>query len=398
MNNQLRLLFISAALAAGEGLGAAFPSFCELYPAVIALLVFALLLGHGFAWRGGPFAAVFLLGLLLFQLAARERETCYRESPWLRNVHRPLPSETEPSAHEHYALDARRELSRRVGLGLDHARDIVTLNRAILLGERAYLPRQTRNLFVDAGTIHVFAISGLHVMIVAKTLVFLLTALFCPLRFAGLLAIPILWAYITIIGLPPSAVRAGTMATIYYLAPVFWRKSDLLRAWTLTFILVHLVNPAGIADVGSLLSFTVMLAIALACALPGRPERGVGATLWVSIAAWSAGLPIAAHVFGRITPGGLLANFALLPAAAVSVCAGVVGLLASFVSETLAAHLNNLSALFTAAMVEISRAVANLPGANLNVPPWSISCCLAYYLALLMAGWLYVRIRTRKCF
>lgn len=398
MNHQIRLLLVSAALAAGEGLGALFPTFCDAYPVVAAALVFVILLGYGFSCRGWHLAAVFLFGLLAFQLAARERESTLRASPWLRTSRRTQAGCVADHPLVAPARSARRSLSRRVGLGLEHARDVAQLNRAILLGERGRLPRQLRNLFADAGTIHVFAISGLHVMIVAKTLVILLSALLCPLRFAGLVAIPILWAYVAVIGFPPSAVRAGTMASIYFLAPVFWRKPDLLRAWSLTFLLVHLVNPLGIADVGSLLSFAVMLAIALACALPGRPASALGSALWISLAAWSAGVPIVAHVFGRITPGGLLANFALIPAAEVTVSAGVVGTLASFVSETLAAHLNNLSALFTVLMVEISRATASLPGANIVVAPWSIGGCLAYYLALALAVWLYIRLRSRRCF
>ena len=397
MQRQHQLLFASAALAAGEGLGALLPTFCELYPAVATLLVFIILLGYGLSCRGWQFAAVFLAGLLLFQLATREREASFRESPWMRKVHRSPDAAASDRPVACCALAARRSLSRRVGLGLDHAREVAALNRAILLGERNRLPPQTRKLFADAGTIHVLAISGLHVMIVAKTLVVLLATIFCPLRFAGLLAIPILWTYVVIIGCPPSAVRAGTMASIYYLAPVFWRKPNLLRAWSLTFLAIHIINPIGIADVGSLLSFSVMLAIALACSLPGRPESGFANALWISFAAWSAGLPIAAHVFGRITPGGLLANFALIPAAEVTVCAGVIGTLASFVSETLAAHLNNLSALFTVIMVEISRGIASLPGACLTVPRWSISCCLAYYLAIGLAGWLVCHVRNRRC-
>lgn len=395
MRHQLDLLFVSAALAAGEGLGAAFPTFCDFHPLVAVLLTFVTLLGYGFSCRGWHLAAVFLFGLLIFQLDVREREMRYRDSPWLRTAHR---TQRASDGTHPLALSARRALSRRMGLGLEHAHDVAQLNRAILLGERGRLPPRSRKLFADAGTIHVFAISGLHVMIVAKTLVILLSALFCPLRIAGLLAIPVIWAYVAIIGCPPSAVRAGIMSTIFCLAPLFWRKPDLLRAWSLTFLLVHLVNPTGIADVGNLLSFTVMLAIALVCALPGHPRGQLASTFSISLAAWSAGLPIVAHLFGRITPGGLLANFALIPAAAVTVAAGVIGALTSFISETLAAHLNNLSALFTVLMVEISRATAGLPGANIAVPPWSIGCCLAYYLALILAVWLYVKLRSRRCF
>jgi ComEC/Rec2-related protein len=158
----------------------------------------------------------------------------------------------------------RRDLSRRVGIGLDAARpEIAGLNRAILLGERAHLPRATRRVFVDAGTMHVFAVSGLHVMIVAGVLRFLLVLAFVPVRLTGLALVPLLWGYVLVIGSPPSALRAAAMASVYFLAPLFWRRSDGIVAWSLTFIVFHILFPGNLLRVGSLLSFAVMLGILL---------------------------------------------------------------------------------------------------------------------------------------
>lgn len=387
-----RLLLVCAALAAGEFAASRSLAFVEAWPAVAALA--ALTAVFGFAWsvRGWPLAAVALVGMAAFFLASLERERAFRESPWMREARvrkgeRPAP----PPA----VAAVRRDFARRVALGIGEDAETVSLNRAILLGERASLSPRLKRTFVESGTIHVFAISGLHVMGVARVLMFLLSVLLVPRRLVGVAAVPLLWGYVVLIGSPPSAVRAAGMATLTCLAPLFRRRPDGVVAWSLTYLAVHLLRPTLAVDVGCALSFAVMLSIIVACDLLRDRREGLAKTLAVTAVAWAAGVPIAAHVFGRVTPGGLLANLALLPAAGVTVCAGIVGIIASFASETLAAHLNALSALFTRAMVLVSDGVSRLPGANFEVGRWTVLTCAEWYAALALA-WLLRALADRR--
>ena len=388
-----------AALAAGEYAASFAPWMAEAWPVVAAVAALVALAGYGFAWRGWHLLFLFVFGAALFLFASVEQERDFRLKPWMRNAsvqRKAYMAEAARKSRNSAAAPLRRELSRRAAIGLEREGEIVALNRAILLGERGRLPPRARRTFIESGTIHVFAISGLHVMAVAGLLYWLMRMCFVPLRLAGAAAVPILWVYVWVVGLPPSAVRAATMATFYYAAPLFWRRPSATKAWALAFFIVYLSDPMKICDVGCALSFTVMLAILLALdcgkALVGTWRQ----TLWVAFVAWAAGVPIAAHVFGRVTPGGLLANLVLLPSAVVTVVAGATGLMASFVSETVAAHLNNLSALFTKAMVGVSSAVARLPGANLETGPWPTWVCLAWYRAMLLLLMLVWRRQFRE--
>ena len=387
--NDIRWLYAAAALAAGEGLASFVPSCAEAWPVVALALALTALFGWGLRVAGLRYAVLFLFGLVWFLMASLGRERAYRERPWLRNARRRAPQQEVANA-------VRREFSRRIGIGLEHDRSVANLNRAILLGERNRLPRGTRDVFVASGTMHVFAISGLHVMMVAKVLVTLLACCFVPYRWVGLAAVPLLWGYVVTIGSPPSAVRAAAMATFYYLAPVFWRRPNGIVSWSLTFFVVYLVSPQMIADVGCALSFAVMLAIVLTGRVIRDMPEGVRKSIHITFAAWAAGVPIAAHVFGRVTPGGLLANIPLLFAAEYSVVTGFVGILASSVSETLAAHFNNFSALFTKAMVGISEGVSRLPGANFETGAWSLLQCAEWYALFGLVLYLVRSVRSRR--
>ena len=389
----MRIVFICGALAAGEYAASFAPNFAEAWPFVAAAAAFAALFGHGLAVRGWAHAAVFLAGAALFLQASVGSERLYREKPWMRGRRQYERLNAVPDGGMAGAVKA--DLSRRVGLGLDHDREAAALNRAILLGERSRLPWRLKRAFVDSGTMHVFAVSGLHVMAVAGVLVFLLELVLVPRRLAGAAVIPILWGYVWLVGFSPSAVRAALMASLCFLAPVCWWRSNLLRAWALTFLLIHLTRPLMVANVGNALSFAVMLSIAL-MADGGRRFGFRVSFVWVTVIAWAAGVPIGARVFGRVSPGGVLANLVLIAAAECTVVFGAVGVVASFVSETVAAHFNNLSALCTRAMVGISEAVSRLPWATFEVPHWSLLQCAEWYALLALAVALAFLRRSRN--
>ncbi|MBO7684583.1 MAG: ComEC/Rec2 family competence protein, partial [Kiritimatiellae bacterium] len=232
---------------------------------------------------------------------------------------------------------------------------------------------------------HVFAVSGLHVMAVAGVLAILLRLALVPRRVAGAAALPGVWGYVWLIGAPPSAVRAALMASFCCAAPLFWRRPSVAMAWSMTLLVVCAVDPALVTDVGCQLSFTVMLAIILAGSCLRAGDGPLAGALWITFSAWAAGVPITAHVFGHVAFGGLLANLVLIPAAGVTVAAGSLGVLAGFVSEAAAAHLNNLAALSSEAMAGVAAAVASIPGSDMEVRPWPASACAAWYGALVLA-------------
>jgi competence protein ComEC len=205
-----------------------------------------------------------------------------------------------------------------------------------------------------------------------------------------------LWGYVLLIDAPPSAVRAAAMASFCFLAPLAWRRADGLTAWTLTFLAVHLISPGNLLRAGSLLSFVVMLGILLFLEWSRSFSSRFLDLFGVTLAAWAAGVPLTAAFFGTLTPGGILANLLLIPAATISVGAGVLGALAGFLSETLAAHLNNAAALCTQAMVAVSWGIGRLPGANIETGPWRTWECAAWYLAILLSLWLIHRVASRR--
>ena len=290
--------------------------------------------------------------------------------------------------------DLGADLARRAEIGLSWCPELAGLNRAILLGRRSDLPPERRQTFADAGTIHVFAISGLHVMVVATFLRTALLRLGVAAKPCGLVCLPLVWAYVVLTGARPSAIRAATMATLLLAAPMLNRRSNMLASWSITAFGVYALAPENLFDLGCALSFAVMFGIVFWCQWaphfqPWFEEksrmREFAATLGVSFAAWLAGVPLTAHAFGRITPGGLLANLVILVCAKWMVSLGAGGLAASFLCLPLAALLNIAAVLCTWVMTEVSEFVAALPFSTFVVAPWSGLACLLWYVGCFLA-------------
>ena len=389
----MRLLFICGSLAAGEYLAAFCPQLAGVWPVAVIAATLILLFGYGWESKVMCYAATVLFGVALFLFASQDQEEKYLMSPWMRGKEWRVTHRQEEQVG--LAKNVKDDLSRRVGIGLEQDWESASLARAILLGERRTLPYRTKKLFVESGTMHVFAISGLHVMAVAEVFTLCLAFFLVPVRFAGLVSAPLLWGYVAMIGFAPSAVRAGMMATIMGIAPVFWRRASGLRAWELTFLIVHIANPLMITNVGNALSFAVMLAIVLVGDYAKSMAKWRQALL-VTVAAWATGVPIAAHIFGRVTPGGMIGNLVLIATAKLTVVSGAFGILTSYVSETLAAHVNNLSALGIKSMVLVAEGVSRLPGANFETGAWSILTCVEWYAALVLIGFLLWMVTERR--
>ena len=386
-------MFICGALAAGEYLASFGPQLAGVWPVAAIAATLILLFGYGWESKLMCYAATVLFGIALFLFASQDQEREYLMSPWMRGKEWRVTRRQEKQVG--FAKRVKDDLSRRVGVGLEQDWESASLARAILLGERRSLPYRTKRLFIESGTMHVFAISGLHVMAVAEVLTFCLAFLLVPVRFAGVVSAPFLWGYVAMIGFAPSAVRAGMMATIMGAAPAFWRRASGLRAWELTFLIVHIANPLMITNVGNALSFAVMLAIVLV----GDYAKSMSKwrqTLLVTIAAWATGVPIAAHIFGRVTPGGMIGNLVLIATAKVTVVSGALGVMASYLSETLAVHINNLSALGIKSMVLVAEGVSRIPWTNFETGAWPILTCVEWYAALALIGFLLWMVTDRR--
>lgn len=149
-------------------------------------------------------------------------------------------------------------------LDLNFSKTTASLLKTLLLGERSELDEDVYQHYIDAGAVHILAISGLHVGIVTAILLFFLQKLpnmgfWKKLRFVLLLLF--LWSFALLAGLSPSVVRAVTMFSFVGISLMINRKQGRFDALITSMFLLLLVYPNYLYEVGFQLSYGAVFSI-----------------------------------------------------------------------------------------------------------------------------------------
>ena len=198
---------------------------------------------------------------------------------------------------------------------------------AMTLGDKSALTKDLKEKYSVTGASHILALSGLHLGII-YFLLFRLTLGRCHFWFSQVVIILSIWAFAFLTGFSTSVVRSATMISIYALFSVAGRHRSPVNLLCFTAIVMLLVNPASLYDVGFQLSFSAVLAILLLMPLfesffpenyfVGRPvQRYIYNMVGLSVAAQIGVAPLIAYHFGRFPTYFLLTNFLVIPAATI---------------------------------------------------------------------------------
>lgn len=160
-----------------------------------------------------------------------------------------------------------RQRQRLVGLYAAHFDgETLAILAAMTLGDRTMIDSSTREVYSRTGSSHVLALSGLHLSILVGFLAFFLA----PLRrrlgrwgeaVVGVLTLLLVWAFVMLAGLPVSLVRAATMLTVVAVITMFRRSAPPFHALIVATIIMLVVSPTVLFDVGFQLSVVSVAAI-----------------------------------------------------------------------------------------------------------------------------------------
>lgn len=137
------------------------------------------------------------------------------------------------------------------------------MTKVLLLGDKNDLSEETRTAFANSGAMHMLAVSGLHVGIIAYLLNLIFGRLFYGIkrRYANLILILLLWFYAFVTGFSPSVTRAVLMFSVLIGAQLTQQKYEPLNALTLAALVLLVYNPLYLYDIGFQLSFLAMIGI-----------------------------------------------------------------------------------------------------------------------------------------
>ncbi len=219
---------------------------------------------------------------------------------------------------------------------------------SLLIGDRSDLREETETAFIRSGTMHILAISGLHIGVLAAFVMLLCRAVRLRTLTTSLLVLAVIYGYAAIAESRPPVMRAVVLGTLIVVGRAFGKKSDGIQALALSALILLLLNPADLFDVGAQLSFVAVAAIIVVTRWVNERTHesyadqllaGERSWLWraltwsgrqllaaytVSGVVWLVTVPITMRTFHLVSPAGLVVNALLTPFSTLVLCAGYI--------------------------------------------------------------------------
>ena len=308
---------------------------------------------------------------------------------------------------ERLRRDARRTLRQSLSPGRSE------LASAVLLGARSEIDPEQTSVFVETGSVHLLAISGLHVGIVAGVLLFVLRML--PLSRTTVFWVVVGWtiSYTLLTDARPPAIRATILVVLFCYARLRRQQASSWNSLAAAGLIVLALNPADLFSTGVHLSF---LAVAtLMCVSPrwflgARSDDPLDRLIersrspmermlrWCGVkflrllvactAVWLVTLPLVASRFHVVALGSVLLNLVLWIPMTAALVSGFLVILSGWLLPSavpLFAWFCGGSLWALEGMIEVAHRLPGNPVFVAGLPDWWL---IGFYALLGLAVWM----------
>ena len=316
-----------------------------------------------------------------------------------------------PGSPRRFLYAAKRSFRQQIDAYFEG--DTAAVLKATLLGDRERLGRQLGKAFNQSGTMHVLAISGLHVGIVYAVALWLCRRLLIERWPRRAIVLTAVLAYTVMVGFRPATLRAALMILLLETGDWLRYYREPLNAVAAAALVILAAAPGQLFEAGFQLTFVAVFAILLFARdlmqLLWRPpddlerlvepefqsrwkqatrpaHKALAATLAVCAAATLGVTPLQAYYFNIVTPISVIATAALFPLVGAAIWGGFAFLAVASFLPVLAGPVAFVLSLIATMFTEVVRLAASVPLGHVFVAPPAPGWVALFYLALLIVA------------
>ncbi len=256
----------------------------------------------------------------------------------------------------------------------------------LTVGAKNSLPADLKEDLVKTGTIHIVALSGFNVSLVADYILIILGAIL-GMSASLIISIIAIILFVLMTGAQATAVRAGIMAILVLFSKLRGRQSDITRALVLTAVLMVAVNPKVLVfDVSFQLSFLATIAIIYLAPIVERKFKKLPnflqfrQILSATLATYIFVLPFLLYKIGTLSLVALPANLLILILIPITTIFGFLTGILGFIWPILSLPFAYVSQLLLSYELKVVQLGGNLPFAAKIIPEFSVWIILLIYL------------------
>ncbi|WAM32268.1 DNA internalization-related competence protein ComEC/Rec2 [Caldicellulosiruptor naganoensis] len=267
--------------------------------------------------------------------------------------------------------------------------EISALLKGLILGNKSTIPDDMYKDFQRSGLAHLLAVSGGNVGVLCAAIEIIFRRVLKVYgRGVNLIIIGVIVIFAIITGLSASVVRASIMATIYYLGRIIYRNPDTINSLSISALLMLLVNPLYLFDIGFQLSFLSVLSIALFYKMiyeylvSLKIPKSISLLCAVSISAQVLILPLLAYYFCEVSLVSFLTNLIAVPLAGALVPIGLVYYMLLLFRIDLIV-LKWVLLVIVKVLIWVSR-LSHIRFSYIKIAFWDEKLVIAYYILILL--------------
>lgn len=220
--------------------------------------------------------------------------------------------------------------------------------------------------FIETGTAHLFAISGLHFGILGETS-YRALALFTP--FAYEFSFVMLAFFLFLVGFRVSALRAFFMYGACVIAKATGKELIPINTLSFAALIILLVNPFALLSVSFQLSFLAIFAILIIAPLfyQRLPQNFGFKMLTEAFSVQLLLFPLFAYYFHAVSLVAIIANFIVIPFLYILMPISLIQLILTVISFRLALFFAPVTNFFFSILVFLVKMFSKIPFASLNI-------------------------------
>ena len=228
----------------------------------------------------------------------------------------------------------------RIISNLEHSaisKEELNVLNALILGQQQDISPEVLKDYQYAGAVHVLSVSGLHVGFIMLFISFLLKPINNSTK-GSLLKLSIivlsLWSFAILTGLSPSIIRSVTMFSFLAIGIHLRRTVNIYHTLIVSMLLILLVKPSFLFDVGFQLSYLALFFILWLQPVLSeiwQPKNKIIKYFWdiitVSFAAQIGAMPLSIYYFHQFPGLFFVTNLLILPLLGIIMAVGVIAVL-----------------------------------------------------------------------
>ncbi|MDR1234085.1 MAG: ComEC/Rec2 family competence protein [Holosporales bacterium] len=284
---------------------------------------------------------------------------------------------------------------------------------SLITGDKSPITQDIRDNFINTGTAHILAISGLHMSLIASILFFIffrinlyLSCIFKGIRarkISAILTILFTYLYLAISGFSPSAVRAFIMTTICLLGVIFGRGALSMRSVSTAAFLILLFDSGALFLVSFQLSFSAVVALIAfyeKYSSTLSEWRFKNNSFWKTIYSYIAlsavttfiasvaTFPISVATFNRLSLAGIFGNLFAIPMVSLIIMPlGIIAMSFGYFTDVITNFLEGVINF----LIYFLGIIAEMPGSNITLKSPEI---MTLYI-LMMGGIILCLLKTK---